>query len=137
MWERGDKTNQGITEINASSIGMAKVHTHSHTHTDVKHNLSEIGCIGGMGLGRRSMEEKTPACVERERGGRTGAGRCLVTTATFAVPAVTFRRSGALQPDLQSQTLGSSKFKIINQLLYTRFKSCSWCLFNVFVLISI
>ncbi|KAA8582697.1 hypothetical protein FQN60_006368 [Etheostoma spectabile] len=24
MWERGDKTNQGITEINASSIGMAK-----------------------------------------------------------------------------------------------------------------
>ena len=33
MWERGDKTNQGITEINASSIGMAKVHTHQHTHT--------------------------------------------------------------------------------------------------------
>lgn len=25
MWERGDKTNQGIPEINASSIGMAKV----------------------------------------------------------------------------------------------------------------
>eukprot|EP00064_Thunnus_orientalis_P014964 superscaffoldBa00002692_g15012 len=24
MWERGDKTNQGITEINASSIGTAK-----------------------------------------------------------------------------------------------------------------
>uniref|UniRef100_A0A667Y844 Phosphorylase b kinase regulatory subunit n=1 Tax=Myripristis murdjan TaxID=586833 RepID=A0A667Y844_9TELE len=24
MWERGDKTNQGITELNASSIGMAK-----------------------------------------------------------------------------------------------------------------
>lgn len=36
MWERGDKTNQGITEINASSIGMAKVsvHTHKHTHTE-------------------------------------------------------------------------------------------------------
>uniref|UniRef100_A0A3B4AV63 Phosphorylase b kinase regulatory subunit n=1 Tax=Periophthalmus magnuspinnatus TaxID=409849 RepID=A0A3B4AV63_9GOBI len=29
MWERGDKTNQGITEINASSIGMAKVSTHT------------------------------------------------------------------------------------------------------------
>lgn len=25
MWERGDKTNNGIPEINASSIGMAKV----------------------------------------------------------------------------------------------------------------
>uniref|UniRef100_A0A8B9NPP8 Phosphorylase b kinase regulatory subunit n=1 Tax=Accipiter nisus TaxID=211598 RepID=A0A8B9NPP8_9AVES len=25
IWERGDKTNQGITELNASSVGMAKV----------------------------------------------------------------------------------------------------------------
>lgn len=25
MWERGDKTNQGIPELNGSSIGMAKV----------------------------------------------------------------------------------------------------------------
>lgn len=33
MWERGDKTNQGITEINASSIGMAKVTTHMLTNT--------------------------------------------------------------------------------------------------------
>ncbi len=24
MWERGDKTNQGIMELNASSIGMVK-----------------------------------------------------------------------------------------------------------------
>uniref|UniRef100_A0A8C4RC14 Phosphorylase b kinase regulatory subunit n=1 Tax=Eptatretus burgeri TaxID=7764 RepID=A0A8C4RC14_EPTBU len=28
MWERGDKTNQGIPELNASSIGMAKVRNH-------------------------------------------------------------------------------------------------------------
>lgn len=33
MWERGDKTNQGITEINASSIGMAKVKAHTQKHT--------------------------------------------------------------------------------------------------------
>ena len=26
MWERGDKTNQGIPELNGSSVGMAKVH---------------------------------------------------------------------------------------------------------------
>lgn len=26
IWERGDKTNQGISELNASSVGMAKVH---------------------------------------------------------------------------------------------------------------
>lgn len=25
MWERGDKTNQGIPELNGSSIGIAKV----------------------------------------------------------------------------------------------------------------
>lgn len=25
IWERGDKTNQGIPELNASSVGMAKV----------------------------------------------------------------------------------------------------------------
>lgn len=25
IWERGDKTNQGISELNASSVGMAKV----------------------------------------------------------------------------------------------------------------
>lgn len=25
IWERGDKTNQGITELNASSVGIAKV----------------------------------------------------------------------------------------------------------------
>ncbi|OBS58184.1 hypothetical protein A6R68_10699, partial [Neotoma lepida] len=24
IWERGDKTNQGISELNASSVGMAK-----------------------------------------------------------------------------------------------------------------
>lgn len=52
MWERGDKTNQGITEINASSIGMAKVHTRRDTH-------NETGCTGGMGtVGRRSIEER-------------------------------------------------------------------------------
>ncbi|GLD49298.1 phosphorylase b kinase regulatory subunit alpha, skeletal muscle isoform isoform X1, partial [Lates japonicus] len=34
MWERGDKTNQGITEINASSIGMAKVNTHTQTYRE-------------------------------------------------------------------------------------------------------
>ena len=28
MWERGDKTNQGIPELNASSVGMAKVTAH-------------------------------------------------------------------------------------------------------------
>lgn len=25
MWERGDKTNQGIPELNGSSVGLAKV----------------------------------------------------------------------------------------------------------------
>lgn len=48
MWERGDKTNQGITEINASSIGMAKVSTvtHKHTHTSL---IPVISVILGWG----------------------------------------------------------------------------------------
>ena len=28
MWERGDKTNHGLPELNSSSIGMAKVRVH-------------------------------------------------------------------------------------------------------------
>lgn len=28
IWERGDKTNHGLPELNASSIGMAKVGVH-------------------------------------------------------------------------------------------------------------
>lgn len=31
IWERGDKTNQGIPELNASSVGMAKVRMSSDT----------------------------------------------------------------------------------------------------------
>ena len=54
MWERGDKTNQGITEINASSIGMAKVYTHTHTHMHV-----------GMMARRLIMEKTSPVCGER------------------------------------------------------------------------
>uniref|UniRef100_A0A3B5B839 Phosphorylase b kinase regulatory subunit n=1 Tax=Stegastes partitus TaxID=144197 RepID=A0A3B5B839_9TELE len=40
MWERGDKTNQGITEINASSIGMAKAALEA---------LDEINLFGAKG----------------------------------------------------------------------------------------
>lgn len=38
MWERGDKTNQGIPELNASSIGMAKV-------SSLKHNKQIKGSL--------------------------------------------------------------------------------------------
>ena len=27
IWERGDKTNHGVPELNATSLGMAKVRT--------------------------------------------------------------------------------------------------------------
>lgn len=30
IWERGDKTNHGLPELNASSIGMAKVGLNIH-----------------------------------------------------------------------------------------------------------
>lgn len=46
MWERGDKTNQGITELNASSIGMAKVGTDTHKHAinaDIYDTLTSSG----------------------------------------------------------------------------------------------
>uniref|UniRef100_A0A8D0HHN2 Phosphorylase b kinase regulatory subunit n=1 Tax=Sphenodon punctatus TaxID=8508 RepID=A0A8D0HHN2_SPHPU len=40
IWERGDKTNQGITELNASSIGMAKAALEA---------LDELDLFGGKG----------------------------------------------------------------------------------------
>ncbi|XP_031746093.1 phosphorylase b kinase regulatory subunit alpha, skeletal muscle isoform isoform X2 [Xenopus tropicalis] len=40
MWERGDKTNQGITELNASSVGMAKAALES---------LDELNLFGAKG----------------------------------------------------------------------------------------
>ncbi|XP_040887807.1 phosphorylase b kinase regulatory subunit alpha, skeletal muscle isoform isoform X3 [Toxotes jaculatrix] len=43
MWERGDKTNQGITEINASSIGMAKA------ALEALDDLNLFGAKGGPG----------------------------------------------------------------------------------------
>lgn len=33
MWERGDKTNHGLPELNSSSIGMAKVSSLTFTLT--------------------------------------------------------------------------------------------------------
>ncbi|XP_023653363.1 phosphorylase b kinase regulatory subunit alpha, skeletal muscle isoform isoform X2 [Paramormyrops kingsleyae] len=43
MWERGDKTNQGIPEINASSIGMAKA------ALEALDELNLFGAKGGPG----------------------------------------------------------------------------------------
>uniref|UniRef100_I3K1G3 Phosphorylase b kinase regulatory subunit n=1 Tax=Oreochromis niloticus TaxID=8128 RepID=I3K1G3_ORENI len=43
MWERGDKTNQGITELNASSIGMAKA------ALEALDELNLFGAKGGPG----------------------------------------------------------------------------------------
>lgn len=42
MWERGDKTNQGIAELNASSIGMAKVGWGTRGLAEVRLIISKI-----------------------------------------------------------------------------------------------
>jgi hypothetical protein len=44
IWERGDKTNHGETELNATSIGMAKV-----SQSPLSRSLSESLYPGGSG----------------------------------------------------------------------------------------
>ena len=43
IWERGDKTNHGLPELNASSIGMAKA------ALEAMNNLDLFGGRGGPG----------------------------------------------------------------------------------------
>uniref|UniRef100_A0A8D0EB23 Phosphorylase b kinase regulatory subunit n=1 Tax=Salvator merianae TaxID=96440 RepID=A0A8D0EB23_SALMN len=54
MWERGDKTNQGIPELNASSIGMAKAALEAIDELD----------LFGAGGGNRSVIHVLPDEVE-------------------------------------------------------------------------
>ncbi|XP_042313109.1 phosphorylase b kinase regulatory subunit alpha, liver isoform isoform X4 [Sceloporus undulatus] len=54
MWERGDKTNQGIPELNASSIGMAKAALEA---------IDELDLFGAAG-GHKSVIHVLPDEVE-------------------------------------------------------------------------
>ncbi|XP_075395739.1 phosphorylase b kinase regulatory subunit alpha, liver isoform isoform X2 [Tenrec ecaudatus] len=54
MWERGDKTNQGIPELNASSVGMAKAALEA---------IDELDLFGAHG-GRKSVIHVLPDEVE-------------------------------------------------------------------------
>ncbi|XP_028935529.1 phosphorylase b kinase regulatory subunit alpha, liver isoform isoform X2 [Ornithorhynchus anatinus] len=65
MWERGDKTNQGIPELNASSVGMAKAALEA---------IDELDLFGAHG-GRRSVIHVLPDEVEH----------CQVTSTSWAV----------------------------------------------------
>ena len=49
IWERGDKTNHGQTELNATSIGMAKVQLHMYIHTSMymyMYNCTKLTHLG-------------------------------------------------------------------------------------------
>ncbi|CAL9694147.1 unnamed protein product [Knipowitschia caucasica] len=56
MWERGDKTNQGITEINASSIGMAKA------ALEALDDLNLFGAKGGPGSVVHALADDIQHC---------------------------------------------------------------------------
>ncbi|XP_063756773.1 phosphorylase b kinase regulatory subunit alpha, skeletal muscle isoform isoform X5 [Eleginops maclovinus] len=56
MWERGDKTNQGITEINASSIGMAKA------ALEALDDLNLFGANGGPGSVVHALADDIQHC---------------------------------------------------------------------------
>ncbi|XP_054457271.1 phosphorylase b kinase regulatory subunit alpha, skeletal muscle isoform isoform X2 [Anoplopoma fimbria] len=56
MWERGDKTNQGITEINASSIGMAKA------ALEALDDLNLFGAKGGPGSVVHALADDIQNC---------------------------------------------------------------------------
>ena len=46
IWERGDKSNHGLPELNSSSIGMAKVREMNMFYIFVVTNLFDISCYG-------------------------------------------------------------------------------------------
>ncbi|XP_062240375.1 phosphorylase b kinase regulatory subunit alpha, skeletal muscle isoform isoform X2 [Platichthys flesus] len=56
MWERGDKTNQGITEINVSSIGMAKA------ALEALDDLNLFGAKGGPGSVVHALADDIQHC---------------------------------------------------------------------------
>ncbi|KAM4612305.1 phosphorylase b kinase regulatory subunit alpha, skeletal muscle isoform 2-T2 [Polymixia lowei] len=56
MWERGDKTNQGITELNASSIGMAKA------ALEALDDLNLFGAKGGPGSVVHALADDIQHC---------------------------------------------------------------------------
>ncbi|KAF0029060.1 hypothetical protein F2P81_018165 [Scophthalmus maximus] len=56
MWERGDKTNQGIIEINASSIGMAKA------ALEALDDLNLFGAKGGPGSVVHALADDIQHC---------------------------------------------------------------------------
>uniref|UniRef100_A0A3B3TQX2 Phosphorylase b kinase regulatory subunit n=1 Tax=Poecilia latipinna TaxID=48699 RepID=A0A3B3TQX2_9TELE len=56
MWERGDKTNQGITEINASSIGTAKA------ALEALDELNLFGAKGGPGSVVHALADDIQHC---------------------------------------------------------------------------
>lgn len=56
MWERGDKTNQGIAELNASSIGMAKA------ALEALDDLNLFGAKGGPGSVVHALPDDIQHC---------------------------------------------------------------------------
>lgn len=74
IWERGDKTNQGIRELNASSIGMVKaalqvnlyspVCTEQRTQYRILKALNDVGDLFGDGS-RRSAIHVLPDEIEQ------------------------------------------------------------------------
>ncbi|KAL0969970.1 hypothetical protein UPYG_G00235410 [Umbra pygmaea] len=56
MWERGDKTNQGIPELNASSIGMAKA------ALEALDDLNLFGAKGGPGSVVHALADDIQHC---------------------------------------------------------------------------
>ncbi|XP_030194329.1 phosphorylase b kinase regulatory subunit alpha, skeletal muscle isoform isoform X4 [Gadus morhua] len=56
MWERGDKTNQGIIELNASSIGMAKA------ALEALDELNLFGAKGGPGSVVHALADDIQHC---------------------------------------------------------------------------
>ncbi|XP_039609897.1 phosphorylase b kinase regulatory subunit alpha, skeletal muscle isoform isoform X1 [Polypterus senegalus] len=56
MWERGDKTNQGIPELNASSVGMAKA------ALEALDELNLFGADGGPGTVVHVLADEVQHC---------------------------------------------------------------------------
>ncbi|KAH0630747.1 hypothetical protein JD844_003930 [Phrynosoma platyrhinos] len=82
IWERGDKTNQGITELNASSVGMAKSILHSmlpraSTSKEIDASLLSVISYPAFAVEDSEVVEKTKQEIITKLQGRYGCCRFL------------------------------------------------------------
>lgn len=77
MWERGDKTNHGLPELNASSIGKK----YPTIYTRLIYLLTDAGLFIDLGMAKAALEAVNELDLFGARGGPTSVIHVLADEA--------------------------------------------------------